>query len=433
MESLGTVKTGTFGVADLYTEQRKYDKDKSKYFIWRERGHASLVHVLITKLKKAEATDPEPKHFEDGYRTFEYLMAANASSSSGSLYDQFTFANADAAQMQAGDLLTVDATGVSGWINISTTGVITYGARSATVYTTMETVEVLSVGAAGGTNTVVTVRRGVGATTPTAPYMPVSGSKVWHQGEASEDGSGSRASFSQNPVVVNNYIQIFKVPYEITDITQAVDIFGENEWQRKARNARKDFARRLERGFINGHMDKKSGALSETVWYTGGADEWIPKDTDHQNDLGKPLTQTNLNSELATVFLTGSEEKLGLCGYGYLTKLGNAVADKLRYNDALSADLGLTVNSFTATGGGTVHFVPDYEMSKIGKDGECLFLDMAYFQYMYLKGMDIHIDKGKDGKGLQANDEDKTKHQIKGVIGLKRTFKDAHFKQYDLS
>ena len=51
---------------------------------------------------------------------------------------------------------------------------------------------------------------------------------------------------------------------------------------------------------------------------------------------------------------------------------------------------------------------------------------------MYMEGSDIHIDKGKAGVGLQATDETKTKHQIRGTLGLKRTFKDAHFHIYDL-
>ena len=429
--ALGTVKTGTFGVVDLYTEQRKYDKDKSKFFIWRERGHAALVHTLITKMAKAEATDPEPKHFEDGYRKFEFAMTAASTSSGGALEDIISLATADADQLQTGDLLTVDAGSASIWCNIASS-VITYGARSTT-YTTREVIEVISKGAPGGGNVLITVRRGVGATTPTTPPDIPTTTKVWHTGEASEDGAGSRTSFSQNPVVVNNYIEIMRIPYEITDITQAVDIFGENEWQRKARNARRDFARRCERGFINGHMDRKSGTGGQYVWYTGGVDEWIPNDAAHRINLGKPLTQTNLNSALVDVFLTGSEEKLGLCGYGFLGKLGNAMADKLRYNEGLSNDLGLAVNDFTTSGGGVVHFVPDFEMSQTNMHNEAFFLDINYLKYMYLKGNDIHINKGKDGKGLQANDETKTKHEIYGVIGLKRTFADSHFQMYGLS
>ena len=433
-EALGTVKSGTYGVVDLFTEQRKYDKDKSKFFIWRERGHAALAHVLITKIAKVSVTDPEPKHFEDGYRKFEFVMTAAGSSSSASLQDQITLATADADQLQANDLLEVDAGANSIWTYIDpSTLVITYAARGSSSAYTREVIEVLSKGAPSGGNVVILVRRGVGATTPTTPPQIPTSTKLWHNGEASEDGGGSRVSFTQSPVVVNNYIQTFKVPYEITDITQKVDIFGENEWQRKARNARKDFARRLDRSFVSGRKDRRLGANNQYIWYTGGCDEWVPQDATHRINAGRPISQTYLNSALKDVFLTGSEEKYGVCGYGFMTKLSNAGADKLRYNEKLSADLGLDVSDFTSAGGGMLHLLPDYEMSQTGKDNEIYALDLAYLQYMYIEGMDIAIDKGKTGTGLQANDEDKTKHQIKGTIGLKRTFRDTHFQMYNFS
>jgi hypothetical protein len=446
-ESLGTAVTGGYGVVDLFTETRKYDKDKSKFFIWRERGYAVLAHFLVTKCPKWEATDPEPRHFEDGYRAFQFTLVTDTDSSSGSLEDVMTFVNAEAAQLQAGQLLKVQGGGggatqgtASTWTsiaysadNLHTTAIITYGARSE-VYATEEVVEILSIGTPGGTNTAVTVRRGVGATTiPTAPPNLTSGTYVWHIGEAAEEGSGSPQSFSQNPVVVNNYVQDMKVAYEMDDVAQNTDLFGENEWQRKARNARRDFSRRLERGFLSGRMNRKLGAGGKYVWYTGGFDEWVPNNTDNRLNLGKPLTQTNLNTVLKGVGLQGSMEKLGVCGYGFLTQLANAAADRLRYNEKLSNDLGLEVQSYTQTGGLVVHFMPDYEMSMMGKDNECYFADTMYLRYMYMKGMDIHIDKGKDGKGLQANDEAKTKHQIRGVVGMKRTFRDSHFHLYGLT
>jgi len=72
-------------------------------------------------------------------------------------------------------------------------------------------------------------------------------------------------------------------------------------------------------------------------------------------------------------------------------------------------------------------------MSKTGKDNECYFADIAYLKYMYMKGMDISLDKGPSGKGLQANDRKKTVHQIYGVCGLKRSFADTHFHLWNIS
>lgn len=427
-ESLGTTVTGTFGVADVFLEQRKYDKDKSKFFIWRERGHAALVHVLITKLNKVSVTDPEPRHFEDGYRKFEFTTTDTGGGST-----ELILATADANQLQEGDLLKIEGKDAEvNWTHLDeSTLIMTFGARSTT-YTTEEVVEVVSKAAPAGGNVVITVTRGIGADTVTAPPNIGDGLKVWHIGEVSEDGSGSRTSFSQNPVVVNNFIQEFKVPYEITNIAAKTDIFGEDEWQRKARTARKNFARRLDRAFYSGRKYKKTGTGGQLKWYTGGIDEWIPGD--NRISAGRPLTQTYLNTLLCnTVFLTGSEQKFGTCGYGFIGKLSNVAADKLRYNQKMSDDLGWDVHTFTSAGGGVLHLLPDLELSSMGKGDELYCIDVMYTNYMYFEGEDIYIDKGRGGLGLQANDETKLKHQIKGIVGLKRSFRDSHFHLYNFS
>lgn len=424
-EALGSVKAGVFGVVDLFTEQRKNDKDKSKFFIWRERGHAAFVHALITKLTKVGVGDPEPKHFEDGYRKYEFT--STAATNAGDSHTVITLDTNEAGQLQAGDTLAVS--GVWMGINPTTKAPISWGTTRSVAAASREVIDVLSVDANAGT---ITVRRGVGSTGAGAVQIP-SGTKFYHNGEASEDGGGSRTSFSQSPVVVNNYIQEFKVPYEITEISSKTDIFGENEWQRKARNARRDFARRLDRAFITGRMDRKLGPNNQYVWYTGGIDEWVPNDTDHRISAGRPISSTYFNSVLKTMFMVGSPVKFGLCGYGFITQLANSAADKLRYNQQMSDDLGFDVHTFTASGGGKFNLLPDFEMSSIGMDNEVYGLDLNYLQYMYIQGLDIHIDKGPNGKGLQANDETKTKHQIRGVVGLKRTFRDAHFQLYNIS
>jgi hypothetical protein len=422
-EALGDVKRGSYGVIDLFVEQRKYDKDKSKFFIWRERGHAAFVHALITKLNKVAVSDPEPKHYEDGYRL--YTFTVNGATAGG--HTSITLDSGQALNLQANDLLAVEGI----YIASATPGgaPTAWTATRSVTAASREVIEVLSVDTA--TDTII-VRRGVGTTGAGAIQIP-DNAVLYHNGESSEDGSGSRTSFSQNPVVVNNYVQIFKVPYEITELTQKVDIFGENEWQRKARNARKDFARRLDRGFQNGRMDRKQGDGGKYHWYTGGIDEWIPNDADHRINAARPLSSTYFNTVCKGAFMTGSDVKYGLCGYGFITLLANSAADKLRYNQAMSDDLGFDVHTFTASGGGKLHLIPDYEMSGTGKDNEIYFLDIAYIQYMYMQGMDIFIDSGLTGKGLQDNDQDLVKHQIKGVIGLKRTFKDAHFMLYGLT
>jgi len=433
------VTTGIFGTADLFTEQRKYDKDKSKFFVWKERGHAQFTHVLITKIKKVEVSDPQPKHFEDGYRGFEFTANGDSAGALGSLSHNLTLSTTSG--MVAGQLYKVQSavTGNNGWTkpvapsNIAALTDFWAGVDVArgTTYTSEEVIRVTAI----VSSTVVTIRRAIGADTIGGGVTPPtikSTTKLWHIGETAVEGSDSPSSFSQNPTVVNNVVEDFRVSYEITDIAEKIDVFGENEWQRKARNARKDFARRIERAFIAGRMYvDKDGTSNQNIYHTGGIDQWIP--SANRINAGRSISQTYMNTVLKDVFMNGSEDKIGLCGYGYMTLLGNACADKIRYNEGLSNDLGIEVNSFTASGGGTVHFIPDFEMSKMGQDNECYYADINYLAYMFMNGLDIYINKGPNGNGVQGNGETKKKHEIRGVIGLKRTFQDAHSHHFGIS
>lgn len=434
-ESLGTVKSGTYGAADLFTEQRKYDKDKSKQFIWRERGFAKMISMLVTKFPKYEATDRQPKHFEDGYTQSEFTMTKD-SFTTGEV--SFQISEAEAKLIRVGDLLRVAGGTGATWVNKTGTFgavTVTYGSRSAT-YTEEEVVRVTAKSAVGATDagTVdLTVTRGIGGETVTSAPNIVSGTKLTKLLNATEDGGESPDSISQNAVVVNNVLQEFREPYEQTEIAMATDIFGENEWQRKARRARKDNARAMTRTLISGKMDMFTGSDNEDIGTTGGIEEWIPNDAEHRIDWGGAVVSSSLfNTNGQAVFAYGNEEKYLVCGRGLAGKVGNAFQDRMRFNQTLSNDIGFDVSTIGLSGGGTVHVMAEFEMEKLGKSNEGFFVDFPYLGYMYLKGLDLYINKGKGGTGLQSNSATKLKHEIRGVIGWRRTFKDTFFSMWNV-
>jgi hypothetical protein len=422
----GGLKQGVYGVTDLFIDQRKYDKDKSKFFIWRERGFAAMASLLITRTKKLSVTDPQPKHFEDGYRPMDISPTGASTSTTTGGVSTMTFTVA------AGDIANflVDQTWMTD-IFQKASGTPTLSATRSALYTTPEQILITDVNTS--TNT-VTARRALGVGTFLGSAVELStSSHLYLMTPAITEGDGNPASFNQNAVVANNNIQILMEPYEMTDVAQKTEIFGENEWQRKARNARKNFTRQLARMFVNGHMDTIPDANSgnQLKYISGGLNEWIPADSTHQIDLGnKPPTQSSLNNALLDVFLTGSPEKWGISGGTAMNQIANAGADNIRYNEPVSIQMGMEVNSFRTGLGGILHFIFEFEMSKIGMSREMMIADLDYLQYMYLDGTDIMIDKGKNGNGLQANNEKKTIHQIYGIVGMKRTFADTHFKLY---
>lgn len=432
-EALGTVVRGMYGTSDIFTEQRKYDKDKSKQFIWRERGYASLAHALVTMLPKVAVSDPEPKHFEDGYRIFKVaLTGLTIAAPSGSAPElvTITFSTSSSSAQFVG-LFVVGQKWENELIFMSNTLNPTFNLTRSATYGKREIMQVTSVNV--GTGDVI-FRRHIGTDTRLGTTVAPATTHTLHlHNIASAEGSGSPIPSAQNPVVVNNFIEIFKEPYEQTEVAMKTDIFGENEWQRKARNARRNFARQIDRAFIGGHQYKIAvdATTGKPLWFTGGAEEWVPEDTEHRIDVAKPPTATHMNTLLKNVFMYGSSEKWFLLGYGAVTKISNAMVDHIRMNNGLSDLLALDVFDIQTAGGGMVHMLPSYEMSVTGKDDEGLVLDLQYLKYMYLQGSDIAVDKGPGGKGLQSNDAKTTIHQIYGTVGLRRTFRDSHFQLYN--
>lgn len=434
-EALGTTKAGIFGATDIFVDQRKYDKDKSNFFIWRERGFAAMINLLITSMKKVTVSDPEPKHFEDGYRPLSIALTTTtiaASSGSAPCTVVITFPT---------DSTTYPSTAVSNFVvgqewendtiyqsdtDVSHTFSLTW---SATVYYSREVMLVTAVDYSTGA---VTFRRHIGTdthyplATPT-DVEPLTTHKLLLHSTAITDGAGAPQSFNQNPVVVNNYIQKFREPYEITNIAQKTDIFGENEWQRKARNARRNFTRQLIRAAISGRMYKFADSTGELKWMTGGFQPWMPADATHRYLFTTPPTLPAINSAAEQVFNYGSPEKWAFAGPGAMTKISNNLAPYLRFNEELSKNLGMDVHDLTSAGGGKLHLMQEYELGQTGRNNHVLIMDKPYFMYMYMNGEDIRVNKGPNGTGLQLPDEDKTKNEITGTLGFKRTYKDTHF------
>jgi hypothetical protein len=406
---------GTYGVVDIFIEQRKYDKDKAKFFIWKERGYAPLTSVLITHLPKVKVGDPEPRHFEVEYdrMTFNTISAGSSQSPTIVKLDDPELVKL----LPVGSLLKVD-------------GLYFNGSEYATTWSptnpTEEVIEVLGVDFTNGT---LTVRRGIGFDNLPGTIPVIRDRTITLIGNVYEDGSKAPQSVSQNPVVVSNYLQFFRQAYEITDLANRVDIFGENELQRKGRWARRRLARAIEHAFFFGRMYKRIGENGQMKYYTGGVDEFIPNDAEHRVQLNRAdLSVSYLNEKFKNVFLWGSSnEKYVFCGMSFMTAIANVFVNQLRVNDELQQRFGLNFKTIEITGAGALHFIPSIELELAGRGNDAYILDINYLQYMYIEGKDIHLNTGRDGKGLQANDEEKIKYEIQGWIGLKRSFREAHY------
>ena len=425
---------GTYQYGNIPSALFKYDKDKdyAGMVVYIQRQIASLTYLIREKLPRQQVSSHEPTLPEVTERKYKFnLGAIGPSGSSGVTSQQLTFTNDDAAGLQKNDFFTVDAI----YFNRTATWTTTFAAASGS----KETIQVTDVGAADSATTgytYVTVKRGVGGNGTGTPTQIQTTMTLILMTSAVGEGSRSRKSVGKNLATSSNYVQLFREPYEATDFEMDEDLFyKERPEQINANLASLLLMKKVEFTFWQGDAVKTvDNATGKTMYTTGGIINFIPKDTTHQISFGGVATAPGLNSLFKDILLLGgSTEKWMFVGYSLLTAISNAYDNKIQLNEPAVERYGLAIRTIESSVGGVLHLVPSFALTELGYDWEGFVLDFGtpdtpYLQYMYME--DIYINTGRDGKGIQQNDEFIRKEEFVGKIGLIRRASQYHAHVY---
>lgn len=417
----GGLVTGSYGLNDLPTALLKYDKDKdyAGMVVYIQREIATLTHLIRERLPKVQVSSHEPTLPEVTEREYKFNIASTGpAGSSGVMQQTLVFTNAVAANFQRNDFLVVDG--------VFFDGVHTWGTTFSATSGPKEQIRIMEVGAPGAANTNVIVVRGWGGDGTGTPTQLTTAMTLVLSTSSSGEGSRSRKSIGKNLATDTNYIQLFREPYEATDFEMDEDtFFNERPEQINANLASMLLMKKLEFSFWQNRKGKLTDTLTNKVLYTtGGTVEFIPKDASHQINFGGVLTAPKLNSVLKDIAkLGGSSEKFMFAGYSFIASLNNAFDNKIVLNMPLSDRYGIKIRTLEASIGALVHILPSFALTELGYDWEAFVLDLGgpatpYFQYMYMD--DIYINTGRDGKGIQDNDEFIRKEEFVGKLGLLR-------------
>ena len=240
----------------------------------------------------------------------------------------------------------------------------------------------------------------------------------------------------------SNYIEIFKCPWSATDTELKTNFYRGNDFQHRERKARDSFLRTIERKFLLGHkyQDFVDGEPRRT---TGGVLEYILGGNDTVYDSTKDmvngdgserywkigatsnLTKANINKFVERLFNYGNPDKnkVAFCAPGFLTIFQDLFDSSLRLQNG-ETSYKLAITRYESSHG-VLDLVADpvfYDLHKY----DVIVLDTEYVAYRFIPDMDIHIDKGPNGKGIQANDAKRMTYQMYAQIGVDITFKNAH-------
>ena len=434
----GAVISGTYKLGNVPAVLLKYDRDKdyAGIIVYLQREIASLTYLIRERLPKVQVSSHEPTLAEVNERKYKFnLASAGPAGSSGVMIQTWVFSDDDAKNLQANDFLIVDGmyyNGVNAW---STTFSSTSGPK--------EQVQILSVGnpgSAGGNNTNVSVRRGWGgAPTTGTPGQITTAMNLILGTSASGESSRSRQSIGKNISTDSNYVQLFREPYEASDFEMDEETFyNERPEQINANLASMLLMKKIEFSFWQNWKEKKVDSVSgKTMYTTGGIIPFIPRDTDHQINYGGVLTATGINALANDIAKQGgSVERFLFHGFSFGTALSNAFDNKIQLNQPMSERYNLGIKTIETHVGLRLHLVPSFALTELGYDWEAFCLDFGtpaapYFQYMYMD--DIYVNAGRDGKGIQDNDEFLRKEEFVGKIGLIRRASQYQFHIYGVT
>ena len=288
MAILGIRGTGNWGADER-------PKNFRETILRRTPNGSAPLTALLSKLKSQPVDDPEFSWWEELQSIVRVRVdgtGASASSTTiGVTADGFTLVPGDLVMVEKADQVTYDN----------------------------EMIEVSSV----ASDTSVVFKRGAAGTTAAAIPANAYLTKI---SPRYEEGSGAPMSVVRNPTKIFNYTQIVKTSYEITRTADKTRARTGSALTNDKKRRMTDHSTSLEQMLLFGRKSEVTGPNGKPLRTTGGVRSFL------QTNVKVYTTTPTLNSfldALAPMFDydigDAGNERLGLCGNGFLMSLNKLV------------------------------------------------------------------------------------------------------------
>lgn len=262
----------------------------------------------------------------------------------------------------------------------------------------------------GVTGNTLTVARGIGSTAAN-----MNEDELMIVGTAQPEGATSKTARSLVPTVFENYTQISRTPFEISETGANISYMVlPKEWDRKQQRAAVEHAKDIEYANLFSRRSATTPGTNETRT-TGGALSFI---TTNQTDAGGTLSESEFGTFLKSVLRFGSTDKLAFCSGTALLALNKFPASKqITTNDETT--YGMDVTKYSGPFG-TIHTVWHKLLEGQKYEGYMIVMDMQNVAYRPLTNRDTKLLQHR-----QPNDADAQKSEYlteQGLeFGLQRT------------
>lgn len=429
----GTEGGAVKGVFDLNQELgsfRSYEIDKAP-LIKKIVGEVPFFTLLMMQQKKQFVSTYKFVSAEFGEET-NYLTLQGAGANVGGTHATLDVTNAQGKLLQPGQILTnhsIQWSSSSGYSNPTDTK----------ANTLPEMGEIISVGGddsgvAGAGFALITIKRnhtllGSGSGTNAATVLWKGGDIVSRGNFAAYDSEGVKSPILMNPSLIYCYVQDFRKAFGVTERDMEEALFvKKNPLQYSMDNALWNFSYEIDRALLIESQGAETTGSGYNKTFTRSLNSVI---TTRQKIANTTIPA--LNNVLTTTSQIGrkTDYRAVFCSASFLTTMTNMFTPYL-HEEPLNGqkDVGHTVKTYTDPLGCKYQFMYSRAVSESGYSGGAFVANMAYISLGVFKGktrnFDLHVDMGRDGKGLQANDSKKTIGQHRFVGGLSVNYFNAH-------
>jgi len=280
-------------------------------------------------------------------------------------------------------------------------------AVSGSIIVNAQTGEVMRT-TADASATGLVVERNIGGTN----HQIADGADLFIAGTAYEEGANSPTGVSFDATVSENFTQIFRTAFTVTETLRATNLRTGDKEDEMATKALKMHMMDIERAMFFGKKNESAGSTAQPRRFTGGLINTLSNVID-RSSASNTMTEDQFDRSLIEdIFAFGSKQKIMFCGAkvaGHLQKFG-----KDRWSPHVIDDTyGVSLTGYeTFAGTLAVHLHPQFRMVP-GMEDAAVIVDFPYLKYRYMEGRDTSLLRDR-----QSPDADAVKHEYLTECGL---------------
>lgn len=278
-----------------------------------------------------------------------------------------------------------------------------------------ETGEVMHV-TADTASTTLTVTRNIGGTS----HQIADDAELFIAGFAAAEGGNSPTAISFDATVSNNYCQIFRTAFQVSNTLQSTYLRTGDKMDEAMTKALKLHMSDIERAMFFGIKHEEAGSSASPTRFTGGLLNGLTNVTDITTDYATyggssagQMTEAGFDSLLiSSVFKYGSKQKIAFVGETVANSLQQIGKDRWKPTTYEGA-YGINLTQYqTFAGDLMVHLHPQFRQVPNMKNA-MIIVDFPYLSYRYLEGRDTTLLENR-----QAADADSIKSEYLTECGL---------------